>query len=150
MQVAEAKENAAQDHTTREPLTLTAGRASIPYSGSISLGSVNPIYQLSLKVKVTLADFFSKCKKQRNILVIVWDNYGTLKINGTTVIMQVAEAKENAAQDHTTREPLTLTAGRASIPYSGSISLGSVNPIYQLSLKAMAVMDVFRGVDADI
>ncbi|KAM7071830.1 dynein axonemal heavy chain 11 isoform 1-T3 [Acridotheres tristis] len=48
---------------------------------------------------------------------------------------KVAEAKENAAQDNTTREPPTLTARRASIPYSGSISLGSVNSVYQLSLK---------------
>lgn len=51
-------------NTTREHHRVMAGRASIPCSGSISPGTVNPIYQLSLKVKLTLADFFSKCKKQ--------------------------------------------------------------------------------------
>lgn len=56
--MAEAKENEAQDDSTREHYRLTAGRASTPYSGSDSLGSVNPIYQLPLKVKMSLNVFF--------------------------------------------------------------------------------------------
>lgn len=64
--MAEAKENEVQDNTTGERYRLTAGRASLPCSGSISPGSVSPIHQFSLKVKMSPADLVSKCKEQNS------------------------------------------------------------------------------------
>ncbi|XP_072781704.1 dynein axonemal heavy chain 11 isoform X7 [Taeniopygia guttata] len=105
------------------------------FISSFTLNWLTLTYKPVLQAQATFINFTVSRDRLEDQLLAEAVNARLTKKVRTTVIIHVAEAKENEAQDDRTREHCRPAAGRASLPYSGSISLGGVNPIYQLSLK---------------
>ncbi|CAM9220931.1 unnamed protein product [Bubo scandiacus] len=170
--IAEAKENEAQINVTREHYSPTTIRASILYFVSNSLGSIKPIYQFSLKAfNAVLHKAIKQAEKSGDIQgrisnLTEGDTYSTFLFTSQELFEKdkliflaqkafqiLLRSKEielleldfllQFRVEHTYKSPVGFLTTQS---WKGTSSVFMALACFQ----AMAVMDVFRGLDKDI
>ncbi|KAM6210848.1 LOW QUALITY PROTEIN: dynein axonemal heavy chain 11 [Sarcoramphus papa] len=158
--VVEAKENEAEINVTREHYRPTAIRASILYFFSNSLGSINPVYRFSLKAfNAVFHKAIKQAEKSRNIQcrisnlteavtysTFLFTSQGLFEKDKLIFLAQTAFQILLRTKEIEFLESDFLLQFRVEHTYESPVDLTTQS---WSAVRAIAVMDVFKGLDKD-